>query len=99
MCCQSSRSDYLLRVSESPGQLYFLFFCPTSGDNLLVPQWYRDVYTFIGVPDGHLLLKIAVLVTIHRNYLKCLLRIQILGPYSSARESESLWECAFKQET
>lgn len=48
---------------------------------------------FKGVPsdcDDGLLLKITALVTIRKNYLKCLHRIQILSPYCRARESESL---------
>lgn len=91
----SSKSGHLLGyVSESPGQHYFRFFCPTSGeDDLLVLRWYRDVQTFKEVSrdcDGQLLLKITVLVTIHKNYLKCFFRIQILEHFSKAGESESL---------
>ena len=51
------------------------------------------MYNFRGVPsdcDEHLLLKITILVTMHKNYLKCLCRVQILSPYCRARESESL---------
>lgn len=90
-----SKSVYVLGcVSESPGQLYFRFFCPTFGDDdLLILMWYRDMYTFKGAPndcDRHLLLEITVLGTIHKTYLKYLFRIQIWGPYSRARESEYL---------
>lgn len=51
------------------------------------------MYNFKEVPsdyDEHLLLMITVLVIIHKNYLKCLCRIQILHPCCRARESESL---------